>query len=198
MKLPPADHRQTLQEIRDLFAEAEQVIKEVEDFGGELVVPAANQLRYTGNHLIRYLADPDCAAAEEELFDAIKHCKRATYDAYEAAILYQLMEFQKFKDDYRNTIVTDVIPSYSDILAQVAEARDFARKNNQSKTRGESYQAGREHLEVITRNVSKLNAAREELNKKIKKDRLHFFVGAIGALSGLVLLIIGLANYLFS
>ncbi|MDF1615250.1 hypothetical protein [Desulfurivibrio dismutans] len=196
--MPPADHRQTLQEIRDLFAEAEQVIKEVEDFGGELVVPAANQLRYTGNHLIRYLADPDCAAAEEELSDAIKHCKRATYDAYEAAILYQLMEFQKFKDDYRNTIVTDVIPSYSDILAQVAEARDFARKNNQSKTRGESYQAGREHLEVITRNVSKLNAAREELNKKIKKDRLHFFVGAIGALSGLVLLIIGLASYLFS
>jgi len=90
----PSEDQSTIREICALFTEAEHAIKEVEDSGGELIVPAVNQLRYTGNHLVRYLSDPGVEAARDELDDAIKHCKRATYDAYEAAILNQLMEFK--------------------------------------------------------------------------------------------------------
>ncbi|MDA3895703.1 MAG: hypothetical protein PF482_06100 [Desulfobacteraceae bacterium] len=60
--LPPSvprhtvKHQEALREIQELFAEAEKAIKYIEDFGGELVVPSVNQLRYTGNHLVRYLS----------------------------------------------------------------------------------------------------------------------------------------------
>lgn len=174
MSLHTNDHQQSLQEIRTLFTEAEQAIKEVEDTGGELIVPAVNQLRYTGNHLIRYLSNPASDTAEAELTDAAKHCKRATYDAYEAAILNQLMEYSKFKDDYRNVQITSVISDYPEIADQIEQARTFARNNNESKTRGEFYQAGREHLQTIVKNVGKLNACREELNKQIIRDNKEF------------------------
>lgn len=73
MSEEPQYNRQTLGEISKLFDEAERAIKYVEDFDGVLTVPAVNQLRYSGNHLVRYLteADPD------ELRDALKHVKRS-------------------------------------------------------------------------------------------------------------------------
>lgn len=173
MSFFPPEDKPLLQEICDLFTEAEKAIKEVEDTGGELVVPAVNQLRYTGNHLVRYLCNPE---KTDELHDSVRHCKRATYDAYEAAILYQLEEYRKFKDDYRKTVVIDVIPDYPEIVTSIENARKFARENNNSKTRGEFYLAGRDHLVTITASVNKLDACRDELNKKIKKDRSNFIL----------------------
>jgi len=190
MILPSAEHQQTLREIRSLFTEAENAIKEVEDTGGELVVPAINQLRYTGNHLIRYLSDPDDKRAPEELADAAKHCKRATYDAYEAAILNQLLEYNKFKDDYRKTVITFVLPGFANIAANIEQARGFVRNNNKSKTRGEAYQTCREHLRTIVANVGQLNACRDELNKQIIRDRRNYMFQAVAAL-GAVATIVG-------
>lgn len=187
------NQQQTLKEICDRFGEAERAIKEVEDIGGELVVPAVNQLRYTGNHLIRYLSDPLGRTAMDELGDAVKHCKRAAYDAYEAAILNQLMECQKFKDDYRKTIVTDVIQDYPKIVCKIEEARTFIRDNDQSKTRGEYYKVGREHLQTIAGNVAILNAGRDDLNKQITRDRHKFFfqvIGIIGAVAAVGIFIL--------
>jgi hypothetical protein len=196
MSLTPDEHQQVLQEICDLFKEAEQAIKEVEDTGGELIVPAVNQLRYTGNHLIRYLSDPSCAKAADELADAAKHCKRATYDAYEAAILHQLMEYQKFKDDYRTTLVSVVIPNYSELTQQIEQARAFARSNNKSKTRGDFYAAGRDHLKNIVDGVSKLNVNRDELNKQIKRDRRNFIFQVFGGIVGVCAIINLILNFL--
>lgn len=193
MSLSPTDHQPALQEICTLFTEAERAIKEVEDTGGELIIPAVNQLRYTGNHLIRYLSAPTAPESGAELSDAAKHCKRATYDAYEAAILNQLMEYQQFKDDYRNTKVTDVIPDYPEIAHEIEKARAFARNNNQGKTRGELYQTGRDHLQTIIENVGKLNACRDELNKQLNRDRRNFAfqviaaIGAVATVAGLII-----------
>ncbi len=188
---PPAhtiDHDH-LARICSLFKEAERAIKEIEDIGNELIVPAVNQLRYTGNHLVRYLADPD---NKSELFDAEKHCKRATYDAYEAAILYYLNLFHKFKDDYRRVTITTVLPDYPDLCLEVDKARKLIRDNNKSKTRGEFYQQCREHLEVIAGNVKKMDACRDELNKLIKKEWRQLallvcgVIGAAGAITAII------------
>ncbi len=116
--IPDNDHEQ-LTLIAELFKEAEDAIK---DIGSELVIPAVNQLRYCGNHLARYLSNTD---NNEELQDAAKHCKRATYDAYEAAITYQLLEFHKFKDDYRMIQVGTIIPDYADIRHQFSALNNY-------------------------------------------------------------------------
>lgn len=158
-----------LHEISDLFLEAEKAIKDIEDFGGELIVPAVNQLRYTGNHLVRYLNDP--SGDGDELDSAAKHCKRAAYDAYEAAIIYHMLEFKKFKDDYRRVVVSDVIPNYSEICRRIEEARTFIRAHNKRKTRGENYRTGAEHLRHISTCMQRLNGGRDDLNKLIRRER---------------------------
>jgi hypothetical protein len=193
MNLVRVEDQPALQEICALFTEAERAIKEVEDTGGELIVPAVNQLRYTGNHLIRYLSDPAVEESGNELADAIKHCKRATYDAYEAAILNQLMEFKKFKDDYRKTQITTIIPDFPTIAKATEMARQFARNNNQSKTRGEQYHSAKDHLHIIVENIGKLDACRDELNKQISKERRNFLwmlfgmvIAAVGAVAAVL------------
>ncbi|VAW36799.1 hypothetical protein MNBD_DELTA03-189 [hydrothermal vent metagenome] len=176
--------------IAKLFNEAEIAIKEIEDYGSELVVPAVNQLRYCGNHLVRYLSD---TSNKEELSDSIKHCKRAAYDAYESAIVYHLFEFKKFKDDYRRVQITPVISDYADIQQKIIQARNFIRNNNESKTRGEFYKDGRKHLQLLAGNVEKLNSNRDELNKAIRKERttlLSQVVGGIAAIIAIVTFII--------
>ena len=171
---------EALSEIVTLFNEAESAIKYIEDFGENLIVPAVNQLRYTGNHLVRYLSSP---TNREELRDASKHVKRATYDAYEAAILYHLLEYNKFKNDYRRVIVSQVIQDYNTIQESVESARSFVRANQESNTRGENYKNGKKHLEVIINNTNRLNAGRDELNKLIRKERRNFLVAILAALT---------------
>lgn len=174
----------------ELFAEAERAIKEVEDSDGELVVPAVNQLRYTGNHLVRYLSNP---ANKDELRDAEKHCKRAVYDAYEAAMLYYMLEYQKFQDDYRKVQISLIIPDYSEIRHAIEKARLFFRNNNENKTRGDVYRDGKQYLLTIKEQVEKFNANREELNKLIKKERrnlLFQLLGGCGAIAAILALIL--------
>jgi hypothetical protein len=172
------DDQEQLAHIAELFKEAEAAIKEIEDFGSELAVPAVNQLRYCGNHLVRYLSN---TSNKEELKDSVKHCKRAAYDAYESAIAYHLLEFKKFKEDYRKVQITPIIPDYADIQQKIKQARDFIRDNNESKTRGDFYKNGREHLLLLADNVEKLNSNRDELNKAIRKERTAFLFQVIAA-----------------
>lgn len=172
--------------IAELFNEAESAIKEIEDLGSELVVPAVNQLRYCGNHLVRYLSN---TSNKEELLDSIKHCKRAAYDAYEAAIVYYLLEFKKFKDDYRRVQITPIIPDYADIQQKIEQARNFIRKNNESKTRGDFYKDGRKHLELLASNVEKLNSNRDELNKAIRRERTTLLFQVIGGIAAIITIV---------
>lgn len=191
---PPLYDLESLNNIVELFSEAEEAIKYIEDFGGELVVPAINQLRYTGNHLVRYLGkmEPD------ELRDAAKHAKRATYDAYEAVIVYHLLEYKKFQDDYRKVQIIKAVPDYPEIQASIEEARKFIRENSESKTRGDNYRNGKDHFDLIVCKVRLLNACRGELNKLIKKERMWFFFqiyGVVGVVATIAATVVAYLQY---
>ena len=67
------------------FAKAESAVKFAERVSGEVAIPAINQLRYALCHFI----ENDAAAAK-------RHCIRARYDAYEAAIGYFLEYVRNF------------------------------------------------------------------------------------------------------
>lgn len=192
MRNCPQEDQEQLQRIMELFHEAEKAIKEVEDSNGELTVPAVNQLRYAGNHLIRYLSNP---SNKDELRDAEKHCKRATYDAYESLMLYYMLQYEKFKNDYRMVQISAVIPDYSDIIASIDNARVFFRDNNESRTRGDYYRDGKKFLLEIKNHVKKLNANRDELNKKIKNARLNFIVSVFVVSAAIVTIINFFLNY---
>ncbi len=47
--------KESLQEVIDLFDQAESKVKELERLCGELSIPSINQLRYVGYHLTKAL-----------------------------------------------------------------------------------------------------------------------------------------------
>jgi len=69
-----------------------------------VVVPAVNELRYAGKHLIGAIWFQSCNRKEEEqeqLRRANRHCIRARYDALRATALFLIRDYRQFSDDYR-------------------------------------------------------------------------------------------------
>ena len=121
--------------ISDLYNTAEKFIKEVEVCQSELPIPAINELRYAGHHLLKGLLDSNEEAALKSLADAEDHCNRARYEASEAGIGYLLDALKAFQTDYKDVPIQQTIPSYFDVrhLAdQVAKKLTAGRINRKS------------------------------------------------------------------
>lgn len=150
-----------------LFQQAEDAIKETEITRNTLTIPSINELRYAGYHIANYIEDP---AREGEIPLAEGHCKRAIYDAYEASLLYLTAEFKTFKDDYRNVIITDIVPEYSSYLETVNNTKRFLTSIDK-ETKVQHYQKCSFFYQDFSEIMLRLDNAREELNKKVKKER---------------------------
>jgi hypothetical protein len=77
--VPAEEKRIDLEMVREWYFEAEQVLGLV---GNLLSVPmyqAINQLRYAGHYALRAGTDP--FVSRQNHVEALKHCKRALYDA---------------------------------------------------------------------------------------------------------------------
>ena len=164
----PQDDR--AREVAELFRQAECAIKTAEELHSQIPFSAINELRYAGRHLTEWLTQK----GEEELDKAVRHCRRAAYDANEAQLLYYLEEIKKFKHDYRNIVISEVVASYGEILHEVRKAQDEINRMRESgMDRAEFYRQLAGYVEPIARNCLLLDSHREELNKKIKKERLQ-------------------------
>ena len=150
-----------------LFHQAESAIKDIEISDRELIIAAVNELRYAGYHIANLISQPDQA---EELTKAENHCKRAIYDAYEAHIIFLVFEFKTFKTDYSNTIISNIIPKYSEYRKQANTIISFI-KNTDKETKAEHYEKCRIYSSQLKDIVDELDAARDELNKQIRKER---------------------------
>lgn len=169
------------------FEKAERAIKIVERWHDELVVPAVNELRYAAFHIKEYLKN----GQEEDLQKVINHCRRARYDAYEAGIVALIKEFRKFKDDYRQVVISQVIPDFVEIERRFWEALEFINNTNK-ETREKVYQECEKWYGELSEVIKTLSAARDELNKLIRKEQLRLiaiFFTALGALAGVITLL---------
>jgi len=150
-----------------LFLQAESAVKDVEISHQELIIPAINELRYAGYHIANLVSNPDLA---DELTKAENHCKRSIYDAYEAHILFLVAEIKTFKEDYRNTLINNIVPKYTEYQAKVKEIISFVQVTDK-ETKNEHYIKCREYSQQLKEIVTSLDGAREELNKQIKLER---------------------------
>jgi len=173
--------------IVTLFANAEKAIKLVELTHSELIIPAVNELRYVGYHITNYIKNPE---KTEEIDKAVGHCKRATFDAYEAGIIYYIREFQKFKDDYATVMITEVVPKYIEYCKGVIDTIDFINKTDKD-TRHKNYIHCAELFDNLSGMLKDLDIARAELNKLLKKERRNSLV-AICAILALIVAIVGI------
>ena len=79
-----------IRELRDLYETADVFAREVSELRSEVPIPAHNELRYAGHHLLQSIND-EGEVADEDLFRKAKnHCERAMYEAAEAGIMHIL------------------------------------------------------------------------------------------------------------
>lgn len=169
-KQDPQNSRAT--EICGIFMRAESIAKKIERIDDGMIVPAINQLRYAGHHYVKFSAGIE----PEESHDhkCISHCRRAIYDAYEAGITYCLLKFRQFQKDYRKAVITDVFSDYAACCAKANEAHELVKTTDKDERHEKSGEAEKYFDEIFVF-TQKLPAIREELNKKIRKDRWAFY-----------------------
>ena len=180
----------TYDELRAAYQEAENAIHDLGIDSGEGVeLNAVNELRYAGNHVLRSIVahqDGNPEQCEEEMQRAQRHCERALYDAYDAAVFFRVAQFEKFRDDYRTVPITAVIPQYPEIRLKVRQARDLLRKaRSDANSRGAFYREVKSIHVSLAESIDLLEEAREELNKGNRRfwvqPLLTFLSAALGA-----------------
>ena len=156
------------QEIYELYKAAELRIKEVELNIHALSIPAIDQLRYAGRHLTEAVVGIE----EERNLDQVKHhCQRAIYEATEAAIAYLLRQITDFKIAFGRVEITGILPNYIEHIKQAEESRIFIIENGGHEKRAEKATEILEHFQKLKDIVATLDAAREEINKKLAHKR---------------------------
>lgn len=111
--------------LRDEYDTADKVMKEVQAFVDEAGIPAINELRYAGYHLLNTIIPANGEGLpHEELTRAVNHCKRATYEASEMGLLTAFDKVTAFKATYEQVVVSQVVNDWQEILTKCDIYRD--------------------------------------------------------------------------
>jgi hypothetical protein len=161
-----------LSQFRASYKKADDFCKEVQSFSAQAGIPAMNELRYAGHHLLEALADDGSLQSGDQLGRAINHAKRACYEAGEAGILIALDEIDKFKSDFKDIAVTSVVKDYLEILkaADVAKDRVVAQRDHAGDGQLD-HDDFIKHFQTLKSHCRTLEHARSELNKIAANER---------------------------
>lgn len=183
-----------LEDIKALFHRAEERVKRVEasDKDSGVVVPAINELRYAGYHILEAETAYDQGAREEDLQKAKRHCQRAVYDAVEVAALDRLDRFDMFDQDYRFISFGEIVSDYTQKKRYVDQVRHFISETPREE-REAYYEKVQEYLDKLDTIVNELDDARPEINKIMRRWRIGIILSVLGLGVGIVALAVTIA-----
>ncbi|MYN67234.1 MAG: hypothetical protein F4X11_19760 [Acidobacteria bacterium] len=162
----------SVSELTESYETADRFTREVAQFRSAVAVPANNELRYAGHHLLQALDGQKQISKPDELRKAKNHCERAMYDAAEAGILYAIDEIGRFQDDYNDVVVSRVVRDYPNIRALAIGAQATLAQGRGS--RASVQQQTTEYMELFRQlrdAVRVLDGSRDDLNAMIDEDR---------------------------
>lgn len=162
----------TIADYRGEYLKADAFCQEVQSFIDLAGIPAINELRNAGKHLLISISDAGSITSQRELAAAIGHARKACYEAYEAGILSALEIIEKFRGDYSTTVIGDVIPEYVEILKKARIAQKSIESGRQSGfDRAADHTARMEAFRSLRTCSETLMDGREEMNKKVRAER---------------------------
>ena len=177
-------------ELRTLYDKADQFVREVAEFEDEVAIPAINELRYAGYHLLQSIGDDGTIFKDEQFRRAISHCERAMYEAAEAGINSVLVWIDQFREDYKNIVVKDVVDDYARILAHTRKAQDLiARGRSDQMSSSDRVSRYMETFRQLREYSELLEASRDDLNAKLSeqvRDKRRFIIRCLLILLGVV------------
>lgn len=191
---PTASSRESIGKLRATYKAADEFARQVAEFRSEIAIPAHNELRYAGYHLLLALADDGGVANAAQVGRAVAHCERAQYEAAEAGISCALDFIEQFQKDYKEIRIGDVVQDYQEIIKTERNARNLltrTRSTKPSDDRGElpDPRAYMEMFEKLRDVCEALEDAREELNKTIGdkvRDSQKFLIWLAFAIFGAI------------
>ena len=96
-------------------------------------IPAHNELRYAGHHLLQAINDDGTIADDGQILKAKNHCERAMYEAAEAGIISALDLMHIFRTDNKGVVVGEVVPGYSQMRKLARTAQDLLVKGRSGR-----------------------------------------------------------------
>jgi len=183
-----------IRHIRIAYSTADDLTRKVANFRSDVSIPAHNELRYAGFHLLKSLDDNGCISNHDEAVKARNHCQRAMYEAADAGILSALDMIAIFRNDYKNIVIADVVPDIVNIYGRARNAQKLIETG-----RKHSHQEAIVPDEFIscflglTKDCETLEDSREELNKIIRTDRIAGKRWLIGICVGIFAILISVA-----
>lgn len=161
------EYTKSLSELNNAYSRAESEIKTLEVFSASLIVPAINELRYAGRHILRaseYI-DKNCEDAINEISSANEHCTRAYNDVCDASIVFFLKEIRYFEEKYEISLY-EVLKDYGKIREKVYTAQKFIlEKRRQYNDRPKFYKESKQHAKELKNIFEQLNANKEMLER---------------------------------
>ena len=159
---------------RQLYENADKFSREVAEFRQSIAIPAHNELRYAGHHLLQALDDSGTVAVEEQLRRACIHCERAMYEAAEAGIISLLGSISQFQEDYKDIVVVEVVPEYGDCKATARRAKDLLiRGRSKDATATDTASEYMHAFRELRAAGDMLEDARDDLNAKLADQRTN-------------------------
>ena len=165
-----------IEEIARLFDKADTFAKEIEMFRSNISIPPVNELRYAGHHLTQALVAKDKTDFRDEVRKSKGHCQRSMYEASESGITHALDLVKGFREDYKDLIVSEIVPGHSGMRRKATKASEMLSRGrvdrDSAENQAEQYMETFRELRDI---VETLDASRDDLNAKrvdgIKADR---------------------------
>ena len=165
------DSPYSISDLRTLYDTADKFAREVAEFRAEMAIPAYNELRYAGHHLLQVLDDNGSISSNEQLRRAVSHCERAMYEAAEAGIISVLDSIDQFRKEYKNIVVKDVVDDYVSILVQSRKAQDLLARGRSDQMSSSERASGYMETFRQLRDASEiLEASRDDLNAKVAEQ----------------------------
>ena len=165
-------------ELEDIFRKAEIKVKEIERLEEKLAIPPINELRYAASHIIKAISEKT-SAFDEEIWAAIRHCRRAFFDACDIGISYFIHEFRSIEKKYSEISITDVLPEYvsqrMEVLRAIKDIRSLNLTDN-GENRETKYADAEKTLGKIKDLVEKLEYADPELQKKYIQKQTDLYI----------------------
>lgn len=162
------DIKAALLALQKLFKDAEAQAKTAElEYGQGPIIPAINELRYAGSHMISFLCSTDPADQAQELDKAARHCKRSIYDAVEARLMVAFERYRNFREKYQNLNLLNSVPN---ILAMTQIAQDIERMistRQLDETKDEHYAKLLKLHEEFKPHIDAIDVADVELQKEL-------------------------------
>ena len=183
-----------IQEISELYEEADAFSREVSEFRDEAVIPAMNELRYAGHHFIHAIVSDDISVTLRELKSSRSHCERALYESSEAGMTAAGLEIIKVRDDYPSLNLEKLIPGYGGYVTEVRKAQQMVvkgrtnRESVQAHTREYMHQFRnlRDSAEAIFTSIDRLNAQVDEDKREDRKYLRRLGLQIVGSILAIV------------